>query len=110
MVGERHADSVLFNIKALAADINKPAARKGGEPAKDPKLDSGLIDVRSLAGADVKPQTAAEAPRSLVAEMKARPPELTVVRPQSKTQTYVLVVAILALLGVAIALAIKALG
>jgi hypothetical protein len=120
MLGARNVDSVLFNIKDL--DVTKPAAAKQEASAvtqdlEDPPGGSGLIDVSKLVpespdGKRHPPKiTTAPAPGSIVAQIQQRPvPQQVVVRPTNKTQTYIMVAAILALLGVAILLAIKALN
>ena len=117
MLGARNVDSVLFNIKDLDASATPSAA--AGEPRQFERDtgDSGLIDVKKLVPESPdgkrRPPTipSVAPPGSLVAEVQSRTtgPQ-PVVAPQSKAQTYILVAAILALLGVAILLAIKAVG
>lgn len=121
MLGARNVDSVLFNIKDL--DVSKPAAAKQEARVvpttelEDPPGGSGLIDVSKLVpeSADGKRHapkiTGSPPPGSIVAQIQQRPvPQQVVVRPTNKTQTYIMVAAILALLGVAILLTIKALS
>lgn len=118
MLGARNVDSVLFNIKDLDAATGSEARAGGNREFERDTGDSGLIDVSKLVpelpegqpkGASLIPSAAP--PGSLVAEVQSRPTgSYAAVTPQSKMQTYILVAAILALLGVAILLAVKALG
>jgi hypothetical protein len=121
MLGARNVDSVLFNINDLdAAAAEEPAKAKAKaepEPEAEPDQEpghSGLIDVTKLVpeAPDGQRRPSGPTPGSLLAEVQARAtgPHAVVAPPPNKAQTYILVVAILALLGVAVLLAIKALG
>ena len=120
MLGERNVDSVLFKVTDLP-DAEPPpvedSAKIDLEPPprkiEDAKMSSGLVDINAILEQGESSDEAPAAVGSLVAEMKlqAREPDaVPVAAPQSKTQTYVLVAGILALLAVAIMLAIKAVG
>ena len=124
MAGERNVDSVLFKVTDLAnveapppeddsakIDLEPPAPPRKIE---DAKMSSGLVDINAILKQGDSEGEAPAPVGSLVAEMKmqAREPEPVPVAapPQSKTQTYVLVAGILALLAVTVMLAIKAVG
>ncbi len=117
MLGARNVDSVLFNIKDLDGATGSEAEARSAREFERDTGDSGLIDVSKLVpdapDGKRRPPTipSVAPPGSLVAEVQSRPTgQHSAVTPQSKAQTYILVTAILALLGVAILLAIKALG